>query len=110
MADSFDVFFYTFNGDELTEYVAKMEKPKAKDSLVRIISYKPDGEIKKVKSFNIPGMVFGAGKYLWLYSSNKKLAATAFKTDIEYRIAELNAEIKKKNDSIKKLEPFIKGD
>lgn len=55
-------------------------------------------------------MVFGAGKYLWLYSSNKKLAATAFKTDIEYRIAELNAEIKKKNDSIKKLEPFIKGD
>lgn len=30
MVDSFDVFFYTFNGNELTEYVAKMGKPKAK--------------------------------------------------------------------------------
>ena len=107
--NSFDVFFYTFNGNELTEYVARMEKPKAKGSLVRIISYKPNDEIKKIKSFNIPGMVFGAGEYLWLYSSNKKLAAMAFKSDIENDIAELNAEIKKKNASIRSLETFIEG-
>lgn len=109
MVDSFDVFFYTFNGNELTEYVAKMEKPKTKKSLVRIISYKPNDEIKKIKSLGLPGLVFAAGKYLWLYSSNKKRAAMAFKADIEYDIAELNAEIKKKNDSIKRLEPFIEG-
>lgn len=109
MEDSINVFFYTFNEDKLTEYVARMEKPKVKGSLVRIISYKPNEEIKKVKSFNIPGMVFGAGKYLWLYSSNKKLAAMEFKADIENDIAELNAEIKKKNASIRSLEPFIEG-
>lgn len=39
----------------------------------------------------------------------KMFAAMAFKADIEHDIAELNTEIKKKNDSIKNLEPFIKG-
>ncbi len=110
MGDSFDVFLYTFKNNELIERNAKLIKGTYSRSLTCRIKYELNGEEKEFKCPNIQCMIFGAGKHLWLYSPNKKLAATVFKTDIEYRIAELNDEIKKKNDSIKSLESFIKGD